>query len=501
MAALDRVNRFFPLTIGVFCVLGWLVAKTVGAPVWGVAVPLVVAATWHWPELFFLFILFSIPFARSPQSTWVTPDQIALFKTGLAILVVIVWGVREGRHSRLGSFPPWVKTLGLLWVGLIFLSVLANGWSTATGQSLFFFAGTAAVFWRVGGLSQQSQRRIVLVLLLAALGAAFFGVVQYILVTQHIFPQVWPVLLPRSTIAFIQEGGLAQINAPFRVQAAFTHPNQLGIFLAIALPVTAALTGVKAFPTAIKRGLLGTTAIVALGLFLTNSRGSIAAGALGTAFVGCQRGGRWIWVSALGLALSLALACIVSGTSIGPILDRYLRKDHLFSGREVIWKNGWDLIARSPAWGWGPGNIPEQYVDHFGYFVYHDANEQREQQRLLMTAPEGMTNSFHLHNTYLQVAGELGLPALGLYILALTFSFWQLARQTYSLRPGTWRWAIRRGAAGVIVVLAIYGLFDAPLVFRLLAVGLSTAPLVAMGLSEPFRRPLTFSKSIGAASP
>jgi hypothetical protein len=103
-------------------------------------------------------------------------------------------------------------------------------------------------------------------------------------------------------------------------------------------------------------------------------------------------------------------------------------------GHVYYWRAGWDAIAAQPVWGVGPN-------------------------RLRLDPRIGYGNA-HAHNQFLHTGAELGLPALGAYILILAGAGsmgragWKTARKGWS------RAAIRGLAAGQLAFF-LFGLGDA----------------------------------------
>jgi O-antigen ligase len=105
----------------------------------------------------------------------------------------------------------------------------------------------------------------------------------------------------------------------------------------------------------------------------------------------------------LGFALLLAGAILLSPG----LVDRVTAladwgKDPTLFRRTTYLRVGFDLLQHSPVWGIGPGNFPLYFVgDEYRYLPGRSPIERE------------------LHNTYLDVAVELGLVGLALFLALL----------------------------------------------------------------------------------
>lgn len=477
-----------PLAPGAILSAGWTAAAFAAAFLFGNVfwgIPLAAAGffAWHKPFWFWGLLLFITPIARSPRGGSISPDEIAVIKAALMVFLISAWSLRHWPRHADKPIPRWTVALFLAWTSLGILSIAVNGATVDSLLCLLFFTAGAAAFWRTVSLPAPSKRKTVMLILLAALAASALGILQYVLIVNGFLPSLWKYLIPSSAEIFANEGGVRQLFRQFRVSAAFTHPNHLGVYLALLAPYAVAATGLKALTPALRWCCGAASALFLTALFFTNSRGSFLACGAALGLLGLHRPYRWIW-GCMGAFAAAGFAVLAwSGGFSGRVMEKYLRTDNALSGREVTWRNGLELIRRSPWLGVSPGRLSHEYVSNYGFFVYNNENEQGEQIRYFMKGGDQIINSFHLHNMYLQMAGELGIAAPFLFLLALVLAVGHLERRGRALRPGSWRRGLCLASSAMCVALSIYGLFDAHIVFRLLSLNLAVAPLIAAGLT------------------
>lgn len=253
------------------------------------------------------------------------------------------------------------------------------------------------------------------------------------------------VNLPNGKLAFIPIAiyALANIISPDLI-----NPNVMGGALALLLPIMVAppLLGYRSLSWL--EWILYPLAIVTVGgiLVLTQSRGALVgvAGAMGLLVAL-----RWRWGWAAVLFGGLFLATIVSQAGLDFVLDAPSADSAISSleGRLEIWSRAISVVQDFPVTGVGMG-LFGPVMD--GLYP------------LLRISATGIP---HAHNIYLQVAADLGLPGLVVW-LAAWFLVSLTALQTFlrgrQLDHG-WLMALGGGLLGSQIVLAIHGLFDAAL--------------------------------------
>lgn len=231
-----------------------------------------------------------------------------------------------------------------------------------------------------------------------------------------------------------------------------THSNQLAatvlLFWPLLLALTAVLRGRWQGITAVF--LLLTTLI----LLLTQSRSGWvgAAGGVGLLLVGWSlllppsRLRRWLLSSLVALATAGILAVILIGPAmlqawwLNPPLETAVGSFNSLNFRQTIWPWAIQAIYDFPFTGTGLGSF------------------RRVGPRLYPIAVPPDYDIAHAHNIFLQVALDLGLPGLVVYLamlLLLAGLGWQMARKGGEKRP------LILGLLASLAALHIYGLADA----------------------------------------
>ena len=261
-----------------------------------------------------------------------------------------------------------------------------------------------------------------------------------------------------------------------RLTGTFKMPNDLGAYLALALPFVmgyfVAGCGTPFFHSerteahrTSRRILIGM--IVALGvvlalmsanLALTLTRAAWVSVAVAAACIGCYFVVKTLFTrvswkrSLLGLALISVVCCglIVnthSRQAIIGIVPRHIKERvetmiahpaGFMSERPQWWRTSLELIQKYPLTGIGLGR--------FRYEYQHNGPD--EQYYI----------PYHAHNIYLHIATEQGIPSLLLFLWMVVI----VCRQVFSIRETNdfWQMGTFIGASGFLISALVYGLAD-----------------------------------------
>ena len=177
------------------------------------------------------------------------------------------------------------------------------------------------------------------------------------------------------------------------------------------------------------------------GLMLTRSRGGILAFFVGTValFVMTVRHvpKKWLAIYAGLVALAFLLADLSwGGALLGRMADTFQDIHRASTGRFVIWRESWRLLfEQSPLWGIGLGLFSLVWPPY--------------------RAPEDASGGYFVHNDYLQIWIESGLPGLLLLLAVLVSAAWVVWR---TLRrdnlPSMTRIEIAGLSAGLLAIAA-----------------------------------------------
>lgn len=388
------------------------------------------------------------------------------------------------------SLPAWMATAATVFLGLAFLArgVLTRhllghtpaDWPLAALLLLLplglwaspdlavtyprtdALVASAALFWVVA--AQRNQPWLpysgwLLLLAGLALAVAVFAAT------------IFPAKLPWIPLDI---GGLqARLPVPFLQPGRF-NPNLSGSLMALFLAPALVLT-VMGNSRAQRLTALLASLLLGLLLALSQSRGAwlgiLVAVVVLTVF--CNR--RWLllWaplaLAALGAALAsggrlngAALLGGGSGDMIGTL-----------QGRQELWSRAIYLMQDFPFTGVGLG-MPEPVIK----LLYP----------LFMVGPEN--EWLHVHNTFLQIGSEMGLPGLIAFVALLLAVAAVLVKQASNPRAGVFR-GLSLALLGSLIVFVVHGQVDAPLASPKLTVlyfGLMGLMAAVAASSPPARR-------------
>jgi len=209
-----------------------------------------------------------------------------------------------------------------------------------------------------------------------------------------------------------------------RVTSTFNDPNALGTYMAFAAIITLGLLAVdrlRPWRPALVLALL----LQGSSLILSFSRGAIAAliGALILYFF-WQRGIRGRIAQLGGAGVVLVVASM--GGLLGIVIERFRAGQGIAIdlSRLAIYREGLDLMWRSPVFGYGPDDVPYVLGEAFGAPVWP-------------------------HNLYIEVAlgvGLLGLLAMSAYVISHV-------RYSAALRKTEWSGYARTAVTGLVCIL------------------------------------------------
>jgi O-antigen ligase len=259
----------------------------------------------------------------------------------------------------------------------------------------------------------------------------------------------------------------------------FDQPNPFAGYLTTILPLAVCMALCQANPVPYRWLALGASAMMAVGIALSQSRGAwlgagVAALCLLLAWSRWTR--RLLLPCALGGALLLALA--ISGALPATLTDRLSQAIAYFGvfdvrnvdvtsdnwavvERMAHWQAGWYMFLDHPWLGVGAGNYAEAYP---GYYVSS------------WLEPLG-----HAHNYYLNMLAELGVVGGGLLLVVLFLAYRHLGGvlvRSEAQSRSFWR-AVLAGTFGGLVVFCVHNLFDSLFVH---SVNMQIGVLLGLGI-------------------
>lgn len=230
--------------------------------------------------------------------------------------------------------------------------------------------------------------------------------------------------------------------------SAFYNPNLFANYSAMLLPLTAgglllARRRKAENPAAFIGGII-VLVVIALGLFITSSKGGFLAALCGglvfTAAVFRAKGQHARDVlrarkSTVGIVAILALVGggILFSQTILPRLSSNIENDHSTMFRIYTWDGTLKMAMARPLNGWGIGSFPSAYTQF---------------------AQTGYTRS--AHQSWLQIAAECGFPAM-LFLLAA--GVLATGRGWKNLQDAE-NWPVAAGGLGAVAAFGVHGLTD-----------------------------------------
>lgn len=386
----------------------------------GAVVYIVLAAAW--PALALRLVVLSTPFYLVGSDLFPKAVDTLPFSLTEFLLVGVLLGV-VARDLRLAIGSGW-SLRGRLptdWPVMLFLvgAVLAGLAAVDSGTHLrgllVLVIGPLLFFWLVRKESATEEDLLGLLdaWLLAGVAVSLFAFYQYLFTNDTIVAE-----------------GVA------RARGAYGSPNNLGIYLARALPVGACL----AVWGARRRGLYAAaSAAMLMALALTFSLGAWVGAAAALLFASLAGSRRRL---ALGIVVALALA-FLAGWSFGlpRIVSHFSLDAATWRWRTAVWQAGWNMAWDHPLLGIGLDN----FLGLYRQYMLPDA------------WPE--PNLSHPHNIVLDFwlsTGLLGLIGGGWLVARQALRSWGLWRQGASPQLR----AVGLGLTASAVDLLVHGVFD-----------------------------------------
>ena len=363
---------------------------------------------------------------------------------GLLLLMLLIMPYENSPYLYLGAnllgiFPDFtvIKLLGLLGFGWAVLRLTGGDAMTrrlsTRGVALFllFFAGVAFVGLLHGTGFQYSISRYL----------AFVFFLPFVLVAVRSQADLRRVLaaLVLSYVLVFPYAVRQMLRFGDRLGVGLYETNYLATILVLLVPVAFTLATQQREPT--RRTLwMGAGLLLVLMIFLTSSRGGfVGLIAAGVAYVYRRRG----LAGAAVVVLLLLAGVFVLPTDLGSraLATLFQSSGDLPPGLEVsnrahvaLFWAGLRMIGDNPLVGVGPLNFKD-----------------------LSTLYTGLDQGNIAHNSFLEIAAELGLPMLVLF-LALMFTTFQTLGWVARLRGGPeirelagWAEGLRSGLLGFLV--------------------------------------------------
>lgn len=367
-----RKDLFFPLMFGIFFAiiypylpLTYFLAALIGF--------LGLVAVFYDIKVGIVAAVFSIPFL---------PDMISL----LFIIFLVMVYFYDHLIKRKSSLEPRPVYVPLILYGLIMLigTITSINPEGSFRDLTIHFVSLGLVFVLINSIDKLEEFNVIVTFIVfSATIVGLIGLYQYI------------IGVPIDA-AWVDVENNPDIRA--RVFSVFGNPNVLAEYLIMIIPLSISLMW---YSKKIHKKLifLATSGILILSLVLTLSRG----GWIGFAFSAL------VFVLLIEKRLLLSIIPIsVAGVFLLPqsILNRILSIGNLADSsnayRLTMWAITLEIIRDNPIAGVGLGHIP--FKETFETYI--------------RTMP-----TYHAHNTYLEIAAELGIPGLIAFVFLLFIVF------------------------------------------------------------------------------
>ncbi|HTE19569.1 MAG TPA: O-antigen ligase family protein, partial [Armatimonadota bacterium] len=361
-------------------------------------------------------LLVALPTITLPETGgWIAVKAFTLEVVAIVLAVLIVsrgdWTGQRVRAALLAG--PNLAILGFVaWIGIS--AAVTNLPSFGRYEAMRHLGGALIYFVVVYGISIRRQLDRLLLAIALAAGAA-------------------------SLLAFLNYGE-SDIE---RAHGAFRNSQLLAGFLCLVFPVVL-ITWRSADQNWLRLSAQVATVIVAAGILLSRNRSAWVGVAVALIVLAvlyfryATRDGGWVPqkhqvvvpVVMLVLSIGLFITMSRSGGVIGERVNtvRALGQDETLQWRIGMWDKALRMTRDRPLLGWGVGSFPVQQA-----LYYHPAAPSRTQREIIKT---GHTLGENAHNTYLQLAAELGVPGLLLYLAVFIGFFATAFRTLRRMRPG-----------------------------------------------------------------
>lgn len=424
-------------------------------------------------------IILSVPITRFPLiSQYVGQIKISFF-----VLVLFIWLVSKNKEELYSLVGNPFSIFFFLTALLMSINILFSIDKSISLNSFFAHLIEFGFFYLFLDTFRDKKKLsgLLFVFFLSGLLTAFIGVMQYLIYEYKLFPRLGVVFLPevhRYGINFYSTNIEEQLGSiGYRSVGTFYHPNLLGLYLSMVVPMALALMLAKKSLEEKILMLIIITVMIA-GIVCSGSRGSLLSVMVSGLFI-------FIflrkYMSKFDTAFFIAVPVIIAVKFYAKIIY-YLRLYDILSYRDLIWDNALKIIYLHPWAGIGLGTFFKEYISRFGLPSLIDFEITIKD--VAVTGSSDWLRGFHAHNLFLNYSAELGLFAIPLFLLFYIL-FFLMFFHAFKIRDRISRneYVIIVGSCGVMVGNFIHSFFESAVNFYDFSIGIAFVLIAGMGVS------------------
>lgn len=400
----------------------------------------------------FLFFLVYLPFHLALNPT----PEIAMASSRILIIILFLWWLVWGLANKkleIAFEPQTLFLLAFLFISLFSLSQASKfSWGL---RKWLVFASILPLYFPAAQLFQKEKflqkalRALFKTGILASLFALGQFSVQFFLNLESFFTfwsqKITPYFLGAPVAKTVAENPSWFVNirgsTVLRAIGSFPDPHMLSFFLGMSLPL--GVISWRRKSTKPQKLLVALSFfIITAGLFLSFSRGGYL-GVLAAVFFALicvgKRGNKKTKKTII-ISISIFFLLIVL---IGPVRARLLSTFNLqggsVAGRIKIWKKAFAVFSQHPLLGVGLGNYVHRINPAANYRF-----------------------PIYAHNTYLDIATEMGTVGLLTWVFLLGSAFWESTKSYFKAKSSKTK-TISLALTTSLVYFGVHSFFETPI--------------------------------------
>lgn len=372
-----------------------------------------------------------LPFGTLPFQVAITPS---LIDSALALVLVVYLGQwMTGRRRDLHTVPVQWLFFALILV-MVFAFVLGSGHATPTAGTMRRFvamlANIALALVIVDIVrNEHTLRQIATAIIVVGAIAAAIGIVLWLLpdlTAESILNRLGRIGYPVGGVIHYRENAVVVLNE--RAIGTWIAPNSFGGFLMMVGALSAPQLLAKRPVTGYRSLAFVLLAVIGVGLFLSDSRGSMLAFVAGTSIIAILRYRKLIWP--LLALIVFVLVAPPTQAFVTRLIAGFTGADLETQMRLGEYKDALTLIGRYPVLGVG------------------------------FSAPPDIDLYIGFANTYLTILAHAGMIGLLVYLLTLAGVFGYGYFNRHRVRDNEDLVDVWLGLAAGIIGVLVAGIFD-----------------------------------------